>query len=53
MTEFNAQGPAEYSARRFQNNRLSKFRLTRFDAVGRLILDGKCGARSIIVPMKR
>src|SRR6185312_9081299 len=35
-----------------QNNRLSKSRPTRFDAVGRLILDGKCDALSPIVPMK-
>jgi hypothetical protein len=37
---------------RFQNDRLSKSRLTRFDAVRRLILDEKCGARSPIVPRK-
>jgi hypothetical protein len=36
-----------------QNNRLSKPRLTRFNAVRQFILDEKCGVRSCIARMRR
>jgi hypothetical protein len=44
-------GAVQYLAR--QNNRLSKSRLTRFNAVNPFILDEKCGVRSCIARMRR